>query len=380
MKKQNTTWEWLENDECRIISEVLPAVRVSSNGNKSFFNQVIAAYTGWIDKRNNPKLAVVFGDDSLLPDDVLTDLVNFMNANAVAYKWVPGRFVIVDNSVAYHSREPFEGRRVAYAAIAKGTKPVVGNQTDLVLHNGYKMPQVGFGLWKVGSDVAADCVYNAIKAGYRLLDGAYCYENEAAVGEGITRALKDKLIERKDLFVVSKLWNTYHRPEHVRAACLRTLKDNNVDYLDLFLIHFPISLKYVDPAERYYPRWFADPNVEKVEMDWTVTFQQTWHAMEELVKEGLVRSIGLSNVGTTKLMDVLKYCKIKPAVLQVEMHPYLVQDKLLRFTQETGVQVMAYSNFGALGYVQMGKTTQSDSPLINEVIVNLAKKYGKSAA
>ena len=90
------------------------------------------------------------------------------------------------------------------------------------------------------------------------------------------------------------------------------------------MIHFPISLKYVDPAERYHPRWFADPNVEKVEIDWTVTFQQTWHAMEELVREGLVRSIGLSNVGTTKLLDVLKYCKIKPAVLQVEMHPYLV--------------------------------------------------------
>jgi D-xylose reductase len=247
-----------------------------------------------------------------------------MILNSCAYKWIPGRFVIVDNTVTYHSREPFAGRRVCYAAIAKGTKPVVGIQTHLVLHSGYKMPQVGFGLWKVGTDVAADCVYNAIKAGYRLMDGASCYENELEVGQGMTRALNEKLVERKDLFVVSKLWNTYHRPEHVKPALMRTLKDLNVDYLDLFLIHFPISLKYVDPAERYHPRWFADVQVGKVEIDWSVTFQQTWHAMEELVREGLVRSIGLSNVGTTKLMDVLKYCKIKPAVLQVEMHPYLV--------------------------------------------------------
>lgn len=120
-----------------MISEILPAVRVSSNGHKTFFNQVIAAYTGWIDKRNNPKTAVVFGDDTFLPDDVLTDLANFMIANTCAYKWIPGRFVIVDNTVTYHSREPFAGRRVCYAAIAKGTKPVLGNQTHLVLHNGY---------------------------------------------------------------------------------------------------------------------------------------------------------------------------------------------------------------------------------------------------
>jgi hypothetical protein len=119
---------------------VLPAVRVSSNGNKTFFNQVIAAYTGWIDKRNNPKKAVVFGDDTEMPDEVLQDLAAYMTENRCAFKWSPGRFVIVDNTVTYHSREPFSGRRICYAAIAKGTKPIQGKQTDLVLKSGDKMP------------------------------------------------------------------------------------------------------------------------------------------------------------------------------------------------------------------------------------------------
>jgi len=101
---QGSTLEWLDNGCCRIVSQVLPAVRVSSNGNKTFYNQVIAAYTGWIDSRNQAKQAVVFGDDSALPDDIIMDLNSFMSENSCAYRWTPGKFVIVDNSVTYHSR------------------------------------------------------------------------------------------------------------------------------------------------------------------------------------------------------------------------------------------------------------------------------------
>lgn len=139
-KEQGSTLEWLADDDCRIVSQVLPAVRVSSNGHKTFFNQIIAAYTGWIDKRNDPSKAVVFGDDSLLPNDVLSSLAAYMKENQCAYRWTPGKFVIVDNTVAYHSREPFFGRRVVYAAIADGVKPLVNRQTDLVLHTGDRMP------------------------------------------------------------------------------------------------------------------------------------------------------------------------------------------------------------------------------------------------
>jgi hypothetical protein len=185
MTKSQNTWEWLEGGNCRIISQVLPAVKVSSNGNKAFFNQVIAAYTGWVDKRNEIKKAVVFGDGSPLPDDVLMDLNKFMHENECAYRWVPGKFVIVDNTVTYHSREPFKGRRRCFAAIAKGTKPVEKVQTHLVLNSGDRMPMLGLGLWQMSNSGCEEAVYNAIKLGYRMLDSAEMYRNEMETGRGI---------------------------------------------------------------------------------------------------------------------------------------------------------------------------------------------------
>lgn len=164
------------------MSKVLQAVRVSSNGNKTFFNQIIAAYTGWIDSRNNPKEAVVFGDDTPMPDNVLSDLAAYMTENACTYRWSPGKFVIVDNTVAYHSRQPFNGRRKVFAAIGQGTKPVTDTTTHLVLSSGDKLPQLGLGLWKMPGDSCADVVYNAIKNGYRLLDSACDYGNEEKTG------------------------------------------------------------------------------------------------------------------------------------------------------------------------------------------------------
>lgn len=101
-----------------------------------------------------------------------------MEENKCAYRWTPGKFVIVDNSVAYHSRQPFSGKRKVFAAIAQGTKPVTATQTSLVLKSGDQMPSVGFGCWKIPGDVCADVVYNAIKQGYRLLDSACDYGNE----------------------------------------------------------------------------------------------------------------------------------------------------------------------------------------------------------
>lgn len=185
------------------------------------------------------------------------------------------------------------------------------------------MPAVGLGLWKLPNEDCQRVVLNAIKAGYRLLDGASCYGNEKEVGLGIKQALDEGVVKRDDLWITSKLWNTYHRKEHVRDACLRTLTDLGVDYLDLYLIHFPIALKFVPFEKRYPPDWIYDPDALKpcMEED-NVPFQETWRALEDLVEEGLVRNIGVSNVGTSLLRDVLNYAKVKPSVLQVEIHPY----------------------------------------------------------
>jgi len=124
MKEQAYECEWVQVEDgsfdCRVISKVLPAVRVSTNGRKTFYNQVLAAYTGWVDKRNAYGQAVRFGDGSEIPSAFIADLEAFMKANACVYKWESGQFVIVDNSVAYHSRQPFSGKRRVFAAIADG--------------------------------------------------------------------------------------------------------------------------------------------------------------------------------------------------------------------------------------------------------------------
>lgn len=156
-----------------------------------------------------------------MPDDVLTNLAKFMEENRVAYRWTPGKFVIVDNTVAYHSRQPFKGRRICYAAIANGTKPVEPTQTHLVLSTGDRMPMLGVGLWQLSLENTTNIVYNAIKMGYRMLDSADCYVNEAQTGLGIEKAISEGIVKREELFVVSKLWNCYHKPEHVKEACLR---------------------------------------------------------------------------------------------------------------------------------------------------------------
>jgi len=251
-----------------------------------------------------------------------------------------------------------------------------------VLRTGNKLPNVGLGLWKMPKDVAADAVYNAIEAGYRLLDGACDYGNEKEVGAGIKRALDAGLCKREDLCILSKLWNTFHQPEHVEEACRKTMADLGVDYLDVYLIHFPIALKYVPHDHRYPPEWIHEPKDENPRMilnETGVTYQQTYQAMEALVEKGLVRDIGCSNIGTTMLRQVMQYAKVKPSVLQVEMHPFCVQALLKRMANENGVQVMAYSNLGAASYVEIGLATEADSCLTPQVVKDLAAKYNKSA-
>ena len=148
---------------------------------------------------------------------------------------------------------------------------------------------------------------------------------------GYKRHCLQGLVSREELWVTSKLWNTYHRPEHVRAACERTLQDLRLSELDLYLIHFPIALQYVDFDTRYPPEWIADPDAENpVMVPDPVPLSETWGAMEELVRAGLVKEIGVCNYNTGLLHDLMAYSQIKPAMLQIESHPYLTQERLLR--------------------------------------------------
>jgi D-xylose reductase len=249
----------------------------------------------------------------------------------------------------------------------------------LRLARGDRIPAVGLGLWKIEKAKAADTVVDAVRSGYRHFDSAYDYGNEAETGDGLRQAISSGL-KREELWITSKLWNTYHAPEHVRPALERSLHFLKLDYLDLYLIHFPIALKFV-AFERYPPGWLYEadspqPTMEPVR----VPISETWSAMEELVRAGLVRNIGISNFGTSLLRDLLSYAKIAPAVLQVEMHPFLTQEKLLRFCREEKIAVTAFSPLGAASYYSIGMAGEGESALEQPVVQAAAKQHGKSPA
>ncbi|KAG8762136.1 NAD(P)H-dependent D-xylose reductase (XR) [Ceratobasidium sp. 423] len=244
---------------------------------------------------------------------------------------------------------------------------------------GQKMPLVGFGLWKVTKSSCADTVFNAIKTGYRLLDGAGDYGNEKESGEGVARAIKEGLVKREDLFITSKVWNTFHAKEHVHALARKQLADWGLQYFDLFLIHFPISLKYVDPAKRYPPEWFGDDG-KTVELQNT-PIQETWQALEELVDAGLVKNIGISNMQGSLIIDLVRYARIQPQVLQIEHHPYLTQEPLVKLAQTLGIAVTAYSSFGPQSFVELNMTKGAKSLLEgHDVIGPVAKTHNKTPA
>lgn len=243
------------------------------------------------------------------------------------------------------------------------------------------MPTVGMGLWKLEKEQAADAVYEAIKIGYRHLDSACDYGNEREVGEGIKRALNDGLCTRDELWVTSKLWNTDHRPEHVRPALQKTLDDLGLEFLDMYLVHFPIALKHVPHETRYPAEWIHDPkaNTPAMEID-AVPLHETWGAMEELVEAGLVRNIGVCNYNTGLMHDLLAYSRIKPALLQIESHPYLTQEPLLRLCADRGISVTAFSPLGALSYVALDMATQQESVLEQAVVKAAAERVGRTPA
>ena len=246
---------------------------------------------------------------------------------------------------------------------------------------GKNMPAVGLGLWKLENSDVAGVVYDAIKNGYRHLDCAADYGNEVQVGEGIARAISDGLCSRQDLWITSKLWNTYHRYEHVEVACRKSLSDLGIEYFDLYLIHFPIALKYVDIDLRYPPEWLFDVSGENPSMELdSVPLSETWSAMEGLVESNLTRKIGVCNYTTGLLHDLMSYARIKPAMLQIESHPYLTQEAVLRTAQSYNIAVTAFSPLGALSYVSIDMATEADSVLRESVVMAAAERASVTEA
>lgn len=244
-----------------------------------------------------------------------------------------------------------------------------------------EMPRVGFGLWKIPREDTAASVIEAVRAGYRHFDSAADYANEAQTGEGLSQAVAEGLVTREELWVTSKLWNTFHAAEHVEEACRKTLSDLRLDYLDLYLIHFPIALEYVPIDVRYPPEWLHDPDApDPVMKRAPVPLQETWMAMETLVQKGLVNRIGVCNYNTALIHDLMSYATIKPAMLQIETHPYLTQEKLIRCARGYGIDVTAFSPLGAQSYFELGMADSGESLLGAAPVMVAAQTHGKTPA
>ena len=239
------------------------------------------------------------------------------------------------------------------------------------LFDGSAVPSLGLGTWKLSGAEVVGAVETAIQIGYRHLDCAHIYGNEAEIGQVLTRSAEKNGLDRSQLWITSKLWNDCHRPEHVRPALELTLKHLGLEYLDLYLMHWPIAHRH----------GVAQPvAVEEFESLADVPLAATWQAMEDCVRAGLCRTIGVSNHNIRKLQELLASASIPPAMNQVELHPLLAQNELLEFCQANRIAVTAYSPLGSTDRPE--RLRKSDEPplLENQVVLDIAAKHRATAA
>ena len=248
----------------------------------------------------------------------------------------------------------------------------------LPLSSGHSIPALGLGTWRSPAGAVEAAVKSALLAGYRHIDGAWTYGNEAEVGEGIRQAIAASggALKREELFITSKVWNNQLLPDDLTACCRDSLSKLGTAYVDLYLIHWPIAFKRMDRASPLTNKFAENDAHSDRYYEW-VDLQDTWRAMEALVDAGLVRSIGVSNHSPRQIDRILSYCRIKPATNQVECHPYLNQRKLRAYLHQHDITLTAYS---PLGNVARDAAEAALSPLNDPTLQQLAAKHSRTVA
>ncbi|KAL5364720.1 NADP-dependent oxidoreductase domain-containing protein [Aspergillus floccosus] len=241
----------------------------------------------------------------------------------------------------------------------------------VTLNSGAQIPQLGFGTWQSAPGQVGEAVYQALKAGYRHLDLATIYQNQREVAEGIKRAYKDVPgLKREDLFITSKLWNSQHHPDVVEKALDECLAELELDYLDLYLVHWPVAFK---TGSELFPLK-AGSNVEggDCDIDDSISIVDTWKAMTKLPKTK-ARTIGVSNHTVEHLEALINATGVTPAVNQIERHPVLQSPELIDYCAKKGIHITAYSAFGNN---MIGVPLLVTRPEVKEVAESASKRLG----
>ncbi|XP_035893330.1 1,5-anhydro-D-fructose reductase-like [Anopheles stephensi] len=238
------------------------------------------------------------------------------------------------------------------------------------LCNGHEIPVLGYGTYLAQQGQCVELVKKAIDIGYRHIDTAFLYENEVEIGQAVRDKIGEGVIRREDIFVTTKLWNTFHDPQHVAEAFRRSYDMLDLSYIDLFLMHSPMGLRFAGYEYADMQPKDADGNMLFDETDYV----ETWKAMERLVASGKVRSIGLSNFNSEQIERILAVATVKPVVNQVEVNPGYDQRKLIAFCKERGIVVTAYGPMGRPHRTTYGNRNALGDPKV----VEIGQKYGKT--
>ncbi len=230
--------------------------------------------------------------------------------------------------------------------------------------NGDTIPTIGLGTWESPKNKVADAVLYALKHGYRHIDCAHVYGNEKEIGTAFHKYFNQNLVSRDDVWITSKLWNTSHRPEQVMPALKHTLNNLQLDHLDLYLIHWPVAQERKSKSQKFIPLS-------------EIPLTDTWEAMLELLDSGLVKHVGVCNFSIQKLNELRSASLPLPEVNQIELHPYLKQDKMLFYAQENKIVLTAYS---PLGRGKVGDNPEMQPLVQNPVITNIADKIDATPA